>query len=396
VSGAAIRDSVVVQWNAIAVNALGAIAPFPGTRAMGAVQLAVFEAVNAITNEYDAYFGTVTAPDGADAEAAAIVAAHDVLAWLVPAQAASLDAQRDISLAAIADGQAKTDGIAVGQAAAAAVIVFRTGDGSAPPQFYLPTSSEPYQWQTYTPTCGPAGGVFFHWKDVKPYGIESSSQFRAPAPPALDSETYAVDFNEVQAVGYVGSPLRSGYQSNNALLYAAQPPHQGWNSTARQILATRNDSITDTARTLALMNMSISDGHITVFESKYFYKTWRPVTGIPRGEEDGNPATAAGAFTPFIPTPCFPSYPSAHGIGAGAAERVLEKAYGRFQYVENSHPAVPGFVATYSDLRDIISAVSDARVYGGIHWRTDQNVGEEMGREIANYNDAHLMKPHHP
>lgn len=386
------NDSVVVQWNLIAVQTIGTTPPLPSTRAMAAVQGAVFEAVNSITGKYEPYFATtLPAPAGANPEAAAVAAAHGVLTWLFPAQAATLLAKREASLAAMPDGQAKTDGIAAGEAAAAAMIAARTGDGSAPPLFWTPTSSAPYEWQK-TPSCPPPGGVFYHWKNVKPYGIQSSSQFRAPAPPPLDSDRYARAYNEVQAVGYVGSPQRPQDRADVARVYAAQPPHQGWNDVARQILATRHDSITDTARTLAVMNMTLSDGHITVFESKYFYRTWRPETAIVRGAENGNPATVAGPFTPFIVTPCFPGYPSAHGSGAGGASRVLAKAYGRFHSVDISHPAVPGVVLHYDDLKDIVSDVSDARVYGGIHFRYDQDAGEAMGRHVANYNNSHILR----
>jgi hypothetical protein len=141
------------------------------------------------------------------------------------------------------------------------------------------------------------------------------------------------------------------------------------------------------------MNMSLADAHITVFESKYFYRTWRPETAIPRAGEDGNPNTAPSAFTPFIVTPCFPGYPSAHGAGAGAASRILWKAYGRHHTVINSHPSVPGVILTYYDLLDIVQAVSDARVYGGIHFRTDQDAAERQGKSIAQWNLDHHLRP---
>ena len=385
-------DSVVVQWNLIAVQTIGATPPFPSTRAMAAVQGAVFEAVNSITGKYAPYFPTTQrAPAGADPEAAAVAAAHGVLTWLSPAASATLLEKREASLAAIADGQGKTDGIAAGEAAAAAMIAARTGDGSAPPLFWTPPSTAPYEWQK-TPSCPPAGGLFYHWQNVKPFGIPSSSHFRAPPPPALDSDRYTRAYDEVQAVGSADSLLRPQDRADVARVYAAQPPHQGWNDVARQIIATRHDSITDTARTLALLNMTLSDGHITVFESKYFYRTWRPETAIARGDEDGNPATIAGPFTPFVVTPCFPSYPSAHGSGAGGASRVLTKAYGRFHSIDLSHPAVPGVVLHYEDLRDIVRDVSDARVYGGIHFRFDQDAAEAMGRVVANYNDSHILR----
>lgn len=390
--GAETSDDVVLQWNEIAVTTIGAQPPFPSTRFMATIQLAVFEAVNAITGRYEPYLGAITAPAGASTEAAAITAAHGVLRAFFPAAAATLDQQRDASLAFIPAGQAETDGIAVGEAAAAAMIAERTGDGATPAQFYLPTNSEPYEWQP-TPTCPPAGGAFFHWKNVTPFGVLNSSQFPADPPPALTSEEYARDFNEVLALGDINSPNRSQHNAIVALIYAAQPPHQGWNSVARQIISTRDDDITDTARTLARMNMSLADAHITVFESKYFYRTWRPETAIPRAGEDGNPDTAPSAFTPFIATPCFPGYPSAHGAGAGAASRILWKAYGRHHTVTNSHPSVPGVVLTYHDLLDIVKAVSEARVYGGIHFRTDQDAAEHQGKSVAQWNLVNHLRP---
>jgi hypothetical protein len=197
----------------------------------------------------------------------------------------------------------------------------------------------------------------------------------------------------VQSVGYVGSPARSQHLSDVARIYAAQPPHQGWNSVLRQIASTRNDGISQTARTAALMNMSLSDTHISVFETKYFYRTWRPVTAIPRGDEDGNRKTDAGPFTPFIATPCFPGYPSAHGAGGGAASEILRKAYGRRGHsLTNSHPSVPGVVLNYSDLKQINQDVSDARVYGGIHFRYDQDHGERQGKNVARYNENNFFQ----
>jgi hypothetical protein len=163
------------------------------------------------------------------------------------------------------------------------------------------------------------------------------------------------------------------------------------NSLVQQIARTRDDEITDTARTLAVMNMAVADASISVFDSKYYYTTWRPVTAIPRGDEDGNKWTTAGAFTPLIGTPCFPSYPSAHGANTNAALTVLERAYGRFGHsVTVSHPSGirpdgSPIVLTYTDLDAIISDVSDARVYGGIHFRFDQDAGERMGHDVGQY-----------
>ncbi len=383
-------DAIVLQWNEIAVTTIGAQPPFPSTRYMATVQVAVFEAVNAITGDYEPYLGTISAPWGASTEAAAVAAAHGVLKAFFPTQGAVLDQQRADSLATIPDGQAKNDGIAVGEAAAAAMVANRTNDGSSPAEFYTPSTSNPYEWQ---PTPGCPRGAFKHWPNVKPFGIESSSQFRADPPPKLTSGAYARDYNEVQAVGEINSTLRPQDRADVARLYAAQPPHYGWNSVLRQIASTRHDDISRTARTAAVMNMSLSDAHITVFESKYFYRTWRPETAIPRGDEDGNSRTASSPFTPYIATPCFPGYPSAHGAGGGAAREVLKRAYGRRGHsITMSHPNAPGIVIHYTDLRAITDDVSDSRVFGGIHFRYDQDAGERQGRDIGRYNDHKSLR----
>jgi hypothetical protein len=352
---------------------------------MAIVQVAVFEAVNAITGKYEPYLGTINAPPGASVEAAAVMAAHGVLAALIPAQAANLDLRRDASLALIPDGQAKLDGIGVGMDAAAAILADRTNDGSAPPLFHMPTNSDPYEWQVY-PGCPAGGGVFKHWSNLQPFAVDNSSQFRAKAPPKLDSGVYAQDFNEVQAFGDVNSALRPQDRTDVARLYAIANPPSLWNSVLLQIASGRDDEITATARTMAVMNMSVNDAAISVFESKYYYRSWRPITAIPRAEEDGNKWTSSGAFTPLIATPCFPGYPSAHGSLSGAALQVLERAYGRFGHsVTIQHASLPGIVLNYSDIREMIDDISDARVYGGIHFRQDQVAGERQGKAVGQY-----------
>jgi hypothetical protein len=164
---------------------------------------------------------------------------------------------------------------------------------------------------------------------------------------------------------------------------------------ARQLAAARHDDITTTARTLAVMNMSLSDVHITVFESKYFYRTWRPETAVRRADEDGNRRTIANPeYKPFVLTPCFPGYPSAHGAGGGAASVVLERAYGGHGHdLVLTDAGAPGIELHYSSLRAITDDVSDARVHGGIHFRYDQDAGDRMGRQVGRYDDNHLLRP---
>jgi hypothetical protein len=396
---AAANDSVVLRWNEIAVQAVGDIPPFPATRAMATVQVAVFEAVDAITRRYHPYLGTVTAPADVSEDAAAVVAAHATLTWLFPLQQTFLDRHKADSLAAIMDGWAKDQGIAVGEAAAAAIIAARANDGAQAPMFYKSTGAAPYEWQP-TPSCTnpPANGrgLFLHWQFVQPFGVESSAQFRAGAPPALISGRYAIDLNEVAAVGDQASTVRSSDRATVAVFYAAQPPHRGWNLVARQLAAEQgSQEITRTARTLAIMNMSLSDEHITVFESKYHYATWRPETAIARADEDDNRRTAPNpSYRPFVPTPCFPGYPSAHGAGGGAARTILERAYGRKHHdIALTDEKAQGIVLEYSDLRAMTDDVADARVYGGIHFRYDQDAGDRMGVEIGRYIDEHHLLP---
>ena len=198
---------IVLDWNAVAVTTTSGQGPFNQARLLAITQLAVFEAVNAVTGTHHPYLGTVIAPVGASVEAAAVAAAHAVLKHYLPGSAVTLDAARSASLAAIPDGPAKSGGVTTGEAAAAAMILARLNDGSAIPAFSLPASADPGVWQT-TPGCPAAGGVFLHWPGVKPFGIESAVDFIAPPPPELTSNQYAKDYREVQRVGGLSSAER--------------------------------------------------------------------------------------------------------------------------------------------------------------------------------------------
>src|SRR5690606_11718048 len=187
------RADAVLAWNEIMVQTTATQNPFSQARLAAITQLAVFEATNAISGEYEPYLGAIDAPPGASLEAAAVAAAHRVLVHYLPSSAATLDAQRATSLATILDGKEKEDGIAVGEAAAQALIAARTNDGSAPPQSHVPASTVPGQWQV-TPSCPPSGGILLHWGNVLPFGIEASDQFRSAPPPPLASRRYAADF----------------------------------------------------------------------------------------------------------------------------------------------------------------------------------------------------------
>jgi hypothetical protein len=387
------QADVVLQWNAIMQATVAAQNPFAQARVAAITQLAVFEAVNAITGGYEPYVGTIEAPAGASVDAAAVAAAYRVLKTYFPGDA-GLDGARASSLAAIPDSQAKTDGISVGEAAAAAMIALRSNDGSAPPRFYAPSSSAPGEWQR-TAGCPPGGGAFLHWRNVTPFHLESSSQFRSEPPPALTSNLYRKDYEEVAAVGGRDSTMRSTDRADAARFYAVVLAVATWNPAVRQVAEAERTSTPETARALALLNVAISDALVSVMETKYHYVFWRPETAIPQGDADGNDRTHADpGFVPFIPTPCFPSYPSAHASASYAAEEIARRIFGAGGHsIDLTSPPSVGVTLTYTTFKEITRAIDDARVDGGIHFRFDQEAGAVQGRSIGKYISENLLRP---
>ena len=404
---------VVLQWNAIAVRTLTTqsppLTPFAQSRFAAIVQLAVFEAVNATTGEYEGYLGSpvaptaapIVAPLGASGEAAAIVAAHDVLVNYFAGSAATLDAERDASLATIPDGPAKTNGIATGAAAAAALIAERVGDGASPLVFYLPPSPlSPGEWNI-TPGCpadasgNPLGGILFNWPNVRPFGVvvpqsgHWSDDFRPGPPPALTSNRYAKDYDEVKRVGSATSTERPDDRATVVRFYAALSPTFLFNTVARQLAEGRPHSLAKNARILALLNMATADSLVASFTIKYHDLFWRPVTAIRAGDTDDNRKTEADtAFSPFITTPCFPSYPSNHASGSNAAIEILRRTYGSAGHAITLSATIPVLgpvTREYTQLQQIAHDIDDARVYGGIHFRFDQRAGARLGRGVATF-----------
>ena len=356
--------------------------------------------MNAITGEYHPYIGMIVAPPGASAEAAAIQAAYRVLRTYFAASAATLDADRANSLASISDGQAKTDGIATGEAAALAMIALRAHDGSSPPQFKIPGPPVPGEWQA-TPSCpivnGVAVGTAFQWQNITPFGIPSASEFLLDPPPALTSNAYAKAYNEVMTVGSINSIDRPQDRANVARFYAASSPTLVFNQAAQQVAQQEGRSLSENARALALMNIATNDSLIASFLNKYHYNLWRPETAIHAGDTDGNPKTAPdSSFVPFITTPCFPSYPSNHGSASNGATAILRRIFGEGGHsITLSNPAVPSIVLQYTTFKQITDDISDARVYGGIHFRTDQVAGERLGKAVGRAVYKNNLRPMH-
>jgi hypothetical protein len=376
----AARADVVTDWNERVVAVTAAQNPFAQARFAAIAHLAMFEAANAVAGEYEPHLGTIVAPAGASAEAAVVAAAYQVLTHYFPASSVQLAAARTASLSAIADGPAKEAGMATGEAAAAAFIAARASDGAAPPQFFMPSSTEAGAWQL-TPGCPPAGGVLYHWQNVTPFAVRSSRQFRAAPPPPLKSGRYRADLVEVHRVGAAGSLARPVDRADVAVFYNTALAVHVWNQAARHLASLHPASLVETARAFALLNMAISDALVTVMETKYHYTFWRPITAI-------------ADFTPYIATPCFPSYPSAHASASYAGAAVARLVWGDDAHsLVLTHPSQPQLVFHYTSLRQITADIDDARVYGGIHFRFDQEAGAKQGTRIGRYVVRHSLRP---
>ena len=407
VSGAATAkaDDIVLRWNQIGAQTATATNPFNQARIGAIVQLAVFEAVNAVTPEYEPYLNPPTvAPPGTSVDAAAIIAAHKVLITYFPdpSVVAGLNAARDKDLMPIPDGPAKTNGIAVGTAAANAMIALRAADGSSPLTTIIPTSSLPGAYQL---TTGCAAGLFYNWQNVTPFGIANASDFLLSPPPSLSSNQYAKDYLEVKTVGASTSADRPADRADVARLYAASSPSFVLSMATRQIAAEKGTSVSENARALALIHMAASDSLVGSFLNKYHYNHWRPETGIRNGAADGNEKTEGDlSFATFIPTPCFPSYPSNHASGTNGGLEAMRRLFGAAGHditITNNVPALGSLPATvitksYTQLKEIADDVDDARVYGGIHWRYDQDAGDVLGRAIATEVVKNNLRPVHP
>lgn len=397
------QADAIFEWNAIMVEQVLDQPPPDQNRFAAITQLAVFEAVNAVTGEYRPYLeahrerspGRVTAMPGASADAAAVSAAHRVLRTYFPERADVLDAARVTSLARIPDGPAKDGGIAVGEAAAKAMIAARTNDGSTPPESYLPASSNAGEWQP-TPDCPPTGGLFLHWRNVKPFAMRRADQFRSDPPPLLTSDRYTRSFKEVKEVGVRDTTERPQDRADVVRLYEVLSDAALWNPIATQMAADQGFSQVQIARIFALLNMALSDGGVAVMDTKYHYNFWRPETSIVAAAVDGNERTHPDAsYVPLIGAPCFPSYPSGHATTSYAARKVLEGIFGRRggPSITVSSPAVPDVILKYGNLEEITSDIDDARVYGGIHFRFDQEEGAELGLHVGAYILQASLKP---
>ena len=375
----ATRADVVTDANAKAADVASKHPSTPiSVRMMAIVQVSVFEAVNAITGRYPKYRVQMTPAPGASVDAAVAAATRTALLKLIPAQQAAIDADYQALLGTVPDGPAKTSGIAVGEQAAAAVLASCANDGSAAPDAYRPHAAP----GVYVPTVTPAVP---HWGKRIPWVMASPDQFRPGPPPSLTSAIWARDYNEVKALGSRNSTQRTPEQTAIAKFWEATAPAVYW-PVARSVATVPGRDVTDNARLFAVAAMAMDDALTAVFDAKYTYNFWRPVTAIRNGDIDGNDATAPEpGWIPFIDTPMHPEYPCAHCIVSASLGAVLVAEIGAGPVPKLSSASAPagGAVRTWASVSDFTQEVQLARILDGVHYRNSTEVGAAMGKKIG-------------
>jgi hypothetical protein len=380
----------VLDWNESGVAAVVAAKQLPpdGARSMAIMHLAMFSAVNAVDPRYVPFGCEVRAPAGASANAAAISAAHAVLAKLFPEQREALDKAYAASLQRIAGDRGIETGTALGEEAASRCLALRANDGVGATNLYRPATRA----GVYVTTALP---VSYDWRDVRPWFLKQPSQLRPEPPPALTSATWARDYNEVKDLGARNSEKRTPEQTEVARFWTAVGVAT-WNPVVRSLASAEPRSLVANARLFALVNVAATDAYIAVFDAKYAFNFWRPLTAIRNGDIDGNDATTAErGWLPLIDTPMHPEYPCAHCMTAGAVGAVLESEFGnqKVSTITMTSATAPGVVRRWDRISDYVKEVDNARVWGGVHYRNSTEVGERAGRQIGRLAVTSIMQP---
>jgi len=386
-SATAARADIIMDWNAKA-DALAIekqLLNAANSRGQAMLHIAMFEAVNAIDRRYAPYKLNLTADRATSREAAAAAAAYDVLLALHPDKKADLDAALAGSLSGIAENEAKSKGIELGKQAAAGIIALRANDGSNTPEDYRPATTA----GVYVPTTIPIESTS---SKIKPFAMTSASQFRAAPPPALTSETWTRDLNEIREIGSNVSTKRSAEQTTIARFWFFTGPRT-YNTIVRQLASNRKMDLVDCARLYALAAIASADAFIAVFDAKYTYNLWRPVTAIRNADLTSNPATPREAsWQPLGVTPMHPEYPCAHCITASAVSTVLQHVVGNeVGEITLTSPTAAGVTRKWTRLQDYSDEVSNARIYAGFHYRFSTEAGKEMGKKIGDLAATTLM-----
>lgn len=386
--------SSIVEWNKISLSTTKTGAPaIPAMRNTAMVQIAIHDALNAISPRYKPYYFMGTDAKQASPAAAIATAAHDVLTTLYPNEQSKLDANLQASLQGVPDGAAKEAGIAVGRAAAQAALRARSSDRMNDKVMY---SAEPAPgiWRPVpgdglapngaargpdnVPPMAPA------WAKMAPLILQSGDQFRPGPPPSIGSDQYARDFQELLAVGGAVSTQRTQDQTESALFWRPTPDLL-FNPVIQHFVVKKNLDAWDAAKAFALINVAMVDAIIACWDAKYAYNQWRPITGIRHAPEGSNAAIKADpAWSPLLFTPPYPDYPGGHPTATAAAARTMSVLFG----ADTGQFSVIGFggkVREFGSFDAFADEVVNARIWGGVHWRTSDVVGAQLGRKIADY-----------
>jgi membrane-associated phospholipid phosphatase len=383
-SGIAFRPGsgqLVVTWNSELIKILGIPGEQPATvhptRSFALLQAAEYDAVNSITHHDRPYLFSVRAPRDARPDAAADQAAHDVLAALYPSMRGELGTMLHAQLARIPGGHGRHDGTQVGAAVARHLLWLRAHDGSAatPPPFVsgnLPGDYRPTPPDFLAP-------VFTGWGKVTPFVLENGRQFRPAAPPPVTSAAYAAALNEVKSKGRDNSRTRTKDQTAEAVFWASAPIWNTWNQVAQGQV--REASLERTTALFASLDFALADAAITMYNAKYHYAVWRPVTAIRLGDTIGNPGiTGDPNWTPLAVTAPDPSYPGAHSTISEAAATVLTAFYGHRQPLVIT---VGGTTRAFGSFFEAAEEAGLSRIYAGQHTRFDHVAGQQLGARVA-------------
>jgi PAP2 superfamily len=391
------RADEVTDWTQImlvANHTAGATAVI-ASRNGAIVESSIFDAVNGVKGHYSPIHVAPAAPKGTSARAAAVQAAYVSLMHIYPAQSATFNAARTDSLNAIlaTDGgdnlQAKIQssvdkGVAWGQQVADAIWTWRSTDGFSPaPAPYLGDTNVG-DWRPTPPAF--ASGANPQFAYMTPWVIASPSQFRPAGPPALGSVLYAQVFNETKIMGRATGSPRTADQTLLALFWQSSSATYFWNSVALRLTATQDMTLLDNAHLFGALNVAIADSVIAAWDAKYYFHSWRPVTAINLADTDGNIATDVDtSWTPLIPTPAHPEYPSAHSTFSGGGAAVLAALFGQNTPFTVDSDAMPGVTRSFTSFNQALAELADARIFGGIHFRTACEDGLALGSAVGNY-----------
>ncbi len=374
------KADVITDWNVVARNIVvqSKLYTPPANRVMAIVHTAVYESVNSITHEFPQSGLVPSAGQGASIEAAVASANYVSLLTMLPLQQVAIEKAYFDALNMVPDGLAKSSGVSVGKKAAETVLATRLNDGSVAVDSYRPYTSA----GKYVPTVIPAVP---YWPNRKPWTLNSASQFRPGPPPALTSKVWANDFNEVKVMGAKSSPNRTKDQTDMAKFWEATLPPI-YHGVVHSVAAQSGRTPTQNARLFALVTQASDDALIAVFDAKYHYGFWRPITAIRNADIDGNQSTKRDAsWAPFISTPMHPEYPCAHCVVAATVGSILKAEVGRspMPVLKTRSATANGAIRSWLTVEDFVQEVSNARIYDGVHYRTSTEVGSVMGKLVG-------------